>query len=81
MKEAHTRNSINHEMDTPNRGEILAANRGARAWPPGNGGRHGRNSFLEPEQFIVGSHGMVGGSDPDNSNDWDAEDLGGRSHA
>ncbi len=78
MKEAHVRNSINYEMSTPNRGQILSADRGARGWPPGNMGRGGRNSSEHPADFETGS-GWTGNIDPDNVVD-DYDDAG-RSHA
>jgi len=72
MREAHVRNSINYEMDTENRGSILAWERGPRAGEiPGNAGRPGRNAFLEPAEFTPGPNGRVGGNDPMNTNDWD----------
>lgn len=73
MREAHTRNSINTEMSTDNVGVILPAERASRAWPPGNGGRAGRNAFLEPSDFTPGPNGRVGGGDPDNTNDMDGD--------
>ena len=52
---------MSHEMSTENVGEILPAERASRAYPPGNGGRHGRNSFMEPTDFQD-----YGGCDPEN---------------
>lgn len=74
MREArpHTSN-MSPEMSTENVGTILPAERGARAWPPGNGGRKGRNAFIEPDQFITGPGGYVGGGDCDNANDMDGD--------
>lgn len=73
MKNAANRASMSHEMETENRGVILAAERGNRAMPPGNAGRAGRNAFQEPDSFQVGPHGRVGGNDPMNTNDWDGD--------
>jgi hypothetical protein len=67
------------EMSTTNRGTILPWERGNRASmnegdsSPGNVGRPGRNAFIEPAEFIVGSHGRIGGNDPDNANDLDGD--------
>ena len=73
MQHAANKASISHEMSTTNVGEILSAERASRAWPPGNGGRHGRNSFQEPAEFMPGPGGMVGGGDACNSNDLDGD--------
>jgi hypothetical protein len=73
MREAHTRNSINYEMSTTNRGSILPAERAERAWPPGRGGRKGRNAFQEPSEYMVGDNGDVGGSCAWNTNDLDGD--------
>jgi hypothetical protein len=73
MREAANKASMSHDMSTENRGTILDASRGARAFPPGNGGRHGRNAFIEPEDFTTGPNGMVGGGDPMNTNDMDGD--------
>jgi hypothetical protein len=72
------------DMATTNRGTILPAERMERAWPPGRGGLKGRNAFREPAEFIVGSHGEVGGNDMRNTNDldgdWDADQWGDSGH-
>lgn len=62
-----------NELSTTNRGTILPAERMERAWPPGRGGLKGRNAFQEPDHFIVGSHGDIGGGDPLNTNDLDGD--------
>jgi hypothetical protein len=88
MREAKNRASMSHDMATTNRGVILPAERGSRGWPPGNAGRGGRNAFEEPADFESGSHGMIGGNDWDNTNDYDGDFDGdddpmmggGRSH-
>ena len=73
------RSNMSPEMSTENRGTILAWERGPRAsnrWgdsSPGNAGRPGRNSFIEPAEFITGPHGRVGGNDPLNTNDCDGD--------
>jgi hypothetical protein len=60
------------------RGTVLPNERMERAWPPGRGGRKGRNAFQEPDRFIVGSHGEVGGNDYlNNTNDLDGDFDGG----
>jgi hypothetical protein len=72
MREARPhRSNMDTEMSTSNRGQILAWERGNRAWPPGDGGGTGRNSFLEPEDVVIGPNGRVGGGDPMNTNDPD----------
>lgn len=78
MREArpHTSN-MNTEMDTDNRGSILAWERGNRGWPPGNAGRPGRNAFLEPDDVVLGPNGRVGGGDPYNVEGFDGEFEGG----
>lgn len=81
MREAGNRASIDHHLSTDNVGEILPAERASRAWPPGNAGRAGRNSFMEPGEFTTGSNGCVGGGDPWNTNECDLDDIAGRSHA
>ena len=74
-----TRRSMSTEMSTTNRGTILAWERGSRASrcfgdsSPGNAGRGGRNAFQEPDHFITGPHGRVGGNDPLNTNDIDGD--------
>ena len=80
MREAKPhRSTMKTEMDTDNRGTILAWERGARGSgqygdsSPGNAGRPGRNAFQEPAEFIVGPHGRVGGNDPMNTNDLDGD--------
>lgn len=60
-------------MSTTNRGSILPAERAERAWPPGRGGRKGRNAFQEPDSFMPGDQGRVGGGDPRNTNDLDGD--------
>ena len=35
--------------------------------PDGHAGGRARNAFHEPDSFIVGSHGDVGGNDPMNT--------------
>ncbi len=60
------------------RGSILPNERMERGYPPGRGrGLASRNAFLEPDHFIVGSHGEVGGNDPCNTNDLDGDFDGG----
>ena len=81
VREARShRSNMDPEMSTKGRGSILPAERAERAWPPGRGGLKGRNAFQEPDHFIVGDHGYVGGNDPLNSNDldgdWDAGPWG-----
>ena len=39
--------------------------------PDGHSGGRARNAFYEPDSFIVGSHGDVGGNDPSNTTDSD----------
>ena len=75
MREAKPhRSNMGTEMSTTNRGTILPWERGTRAGEvPGNAGRPGRNAFLEPAEFIVGSHGRIGGNDPMNTNDADGD--------
>lgn len=74
MREARPhRSNMDPELSTSNRGAILPAERMERAWPPGRGGRKGRNAFQEPDHFIVGSHGEVGGNDYMNTNDLDGD--------
>jgi hypothetical protein len=77
MREAGNKASVSHDMSTTNRGSILPSERAERAWPPGRGGLKGRNAFQEPEDFIVGSHGCIGGGDPRNTNDLDGDFDGG----
>ena len=79
MEHAANRASMSHEMSTSSRGRIIPAGRGHRAWPPGNPGVNGANAFEEPEDFIVGSHGMIGANDPDNAFEYDDSHDAGRS--
>lgn len=67
MDHAYThRSTMDPEMSTTNRGMIIDQMRASR------GSKHeasglDRNSFLEPDEFIVGAHGdEVGGNDPEN---------------
>lgn len=73
MELAKNKAPMSHEMATTNRGTVLPAERGSRAFLPGNAGRPGRNAFIEPDSFIVGSHGRLGGNDPMNTNDMDGD--------
>ena len=78
MDHAANRASMSHQMSTSNRGRIIAsATRGQRGYPPGNAGVNGANAYEEPEDFIVGSHGMIGVNDPDNVVTYDEDpDMG-----
>jgi hypothetical protein len=79
MQHAANRASMSHDMATTSRGRISPAGRGHRAWPPGNSRINGSNAFEEPEDFMPGSHGMVGANDPDNAYEYDDSFDGGRS--
>lgn len=56
MRQAHTRNSINYEMDTKNRGSITPQG----GSPTGSVGRKGRGGYEEPEEFTTGGQCHVG---------------------
>jgi hypothetical protein len=74
MKEARPHTSNMHpDMATTNRGSILPAERAERAWPPGRGGRKGRNAFQQPADFEPGDQGCIGGGNAWNSNDLDGD--------
>ena len=79
MDHAANRASMSHQMATSNRGVIVAtAQRGHRAYPPGNAGLNGSNAYEEPAEFMAGSHGDVGINDPDDAFMYGCPD-GGRS--
>ena len=73
------RSNMHSDLSTTNRGTILPWERGPRASDelgdssPGNAGRPGRNAFIEPAEFITGPHGLIGGNDPNNTNDLDGD--------
>lgn len=76
MREAHTHRSamdVDTMFDGVGRGTVLPNERMNRGYPPGRGGLAGRNAFQEPDRFIVGSHGSIGGGDIYNVNDLDGD--------